>query len=150
MIPLLTVGHIFFSVLCLGLKCTFFLSNSPPWAKASSFTRFLDHTQQPTTIVRTSLDEWSARRRDLYLTIHNTHNRQSSMTAMGFKPAISVGERPQTYALERAATETGWNKPHGFIICLCLKNIPISYRIIIFTPIQHSVQSINSTSCVWW
>jgi hypothetical protein len=28
------------------------------------------------TLVRTSLDEWSARRRDLYLTTHNTHNRQ--------------------------------------------------------------------------
>jgi len=29
-----------------------------------------------TTVGRTPLDEWSARRRDLYLTTHNTHNRQ--------------------------------------------------------------------------
>ena len=41
----------------------------------SSFTRFLYHTQRRTTVGRTPLDEWSARRRDLYLTTHNTHNR---------------------------------------------------------------------------
>ena len=35
----------------------------------------ISHTQRRTT-VRTPLDEWSARRRDLYLTTHNTHNRQ--------------------------------------------------------------------------
>ena len=39
---------------------------------ASSFTRFLDHTQRRTTLGRTPLDEWSARRRDLYLTTHTT------------------------------------------------------------------------------
>jgi len=42
----------------------------------SSFLRFLDHTQRHITVGRTPLDEWSARRRDLYLTTHNTHNRQ--------------------------------------------------------------------------
>jgi hypothetical protein len=35
--------------------------SSPPWARASSFTRFLDHTQRRTTVGRTPLDEWSAR-----------------------------------------------------------------------------------------
>jgi hypothetical protein len=39
---------------------------------ASSFFRFRDHTQGRTTVGRTPLDEWSARRRDLYLTIHTT------------------------------------------------------------------------------
>ena len=29
------------------------------------------------------------------------------MPQVGFKPTISAGERPQTYALERAATGTG-------------------------------------------
>jgi hypothetical protein len=42
-------------------------------------TRFLDHTQRRATVGRTPLDEWSTRRRDLYLTTHNTHNRQTSM-----------------------------------------------------------------------
>ena len=68
---------------------------------------FLDHTQQRTTVSRTPLDEWSARRRDLYLTTHNTHNRQISLLPVGFEPTISAGERPQTYALDRAATGTG-------------------------------------------
>ena len=47
----------------------------PTRAMASSFLRFLDHTQRRTTVGRTPLDEWSARRRDFYLTTHNTHNK---------------------------------------------------------------------------
>ena len=74
---------------------------------ASSFLMFLDHTQRRTTVGRTPLDEWWARRRDLYLTTHDTHNRQISMPPVGFEPTISAGERPQTYALDRAATGTG-------------------------------------------
>jgi hypothetical protein len=35
----------------------FFCRNSPQWARASSFTRFLDHTQRCTTVGRTPLDE---------------------------------------------------------------------------------------------
>ena len=71
------------------------------------FLMFLDHTQRRSTVGRTPLDEWSARRRDLYLTTHDTHNRQISMPPVGFEPTISAGERPQTYAIDRAATETG-------------------------------------------
>jgi hypothetical protein len=41
---------------------------------ASSFLRLRDHTQWHTTVGRTPLDEWSARRRDLYLT--NTQHLQ--------------------------------------------------------------------------
>ena len=40
---------------------------------------FLDHTQRRSTVGRTPLDEGAARRRDLYLTTHDTHNRQISM-----------------------------------------------------------------------
>jgi len=39
------------------------------------FLMFLDHTRRRTTVGRTPLDEWSARRRDLCLTTHDTHNR---------------------------------------------------------------------------
>jgi hypothetical protein len=67
----------------------------------------LDHTQRRITVSRTPLDEWSARRRDLYLTTHNTHNRQTPIPPVVFEPTISPGERPQTYALYRTATETG-------------------------------------------
>jgi hypothetical protein len=48
----------------------FFGATAPQWATASSFTRFLDHIQRRTTIGRTPLDRWSARRTDLYLTTH--------------------------------------------------------------------------------
>ena len=34
--------------------------------------------------------------------------QQTSMPPVGFEPTISVGERPQTYALDRAATGTGF------------------------------------------
>jgi hypothetical protein len=71
------------------------------------FLRYLDHTQRRATVGRTPLDEWSIRRRDLYLTTHNTHNRQTSMPPVGFEPTISAGERPKTYALDRTPTGTG-------------------------------------------
>ena len=80
---------------------------APSGTRASSFTRFLDHTQRRRTVGRTPLDEWSARRRDLYLTTHNTHNRQTSMPPVGFEPTVSAGERQQTHVLYRAATGTG-------------------------------------------
>jgi len=77
------------------------------WARTSSLTRFLDHTQRRTTDGRTPLDEWSARCRDIYLTTHSTHTRQTAMPPVGFEAIISAGELPQTYALDRAATGTG-------------------------------------------
>ena len=86
---------------------------SPLWrcgptpAMASSCLRFLYHTQRRTTVGRTPLDTWSARRRDLCLTTHDTHNRQTSMPPVGFEPTSSAGERPWTYTLDRAATRTG-------------------------------------------
>ena len=83
-----------------------FWSNSPQWAMASSFTRFLDHKQWCTTVGRTPLDKWSVCHRDLYVTTQNTHKWQTSMPPVGFEPTISDGERPQTYSLDRAATGT--------------------------------------------
>ena len=49
------------------------------WVWLLIFTRFLYHTQRRTTDGTTPLNEWSVRRRDLYLTTHNNHNRQTSM-----------------------------------------------------------------------
>ena len=43
------------------------------------------------TLDRTSLDEWSARRRDLCLTTHNIH---TSMTPAEFETLIPTSERP--------------------------------------------------------
>ena len=83
------------------------VSPPPMLSMASPFLRFLDHTQWHITVGRTPLDEWSAHCRDLYLTTHNTHNRQTSMPPVGFETMISAGEQPQTYALDCAATGTG-------------------------------------------
>ena len=78
---------------------------------------FLDHTRR-TTVGRAPLDEWSARCRDLYLTTHDTHNRQISMPPVGFKPTISAGKRPAAARLLRS-----WVRiPPGawiFVCCEC-------------------------------
>jgi hypothetical protein len=74
---------------------TFFSSDTPA------------HIQRRTTVGRTPLNEWSDYRSDLYLTKHNTHNRQTDMSPVGFELKISVGQGPQTYASERKATGTG-------------------------------------------
>ena len=55
----------------------------PPlqWARASSFMWFRDHTQRRTTVGRTPLDGWSARRRDLYLPGNTRHSQQTDIHA---------------------------------------------------------------------
>ena len=81
------------------------------------FLMFLDHTQRRSTVGRTPLDEWSARRRDLYLTTHDTHNRQISMPPVAFEPKISAGERPC-----RSPAEIVGSNPTGawiFVCCEC-------------------------------
>jgi len=50
--------------------------NSPQWTMASSLSGIHDHT----TVGRTSLYEGSARRRDLYLTTHNSQQTQQTDT----------------------------------------------------------------------
>jgi hypothetical protein len=63
-------------------------------------------TLRHTIFIRASGDNRSARSRDLYLTIHDTHMRQTSMPTEGFESAVPAIERPQTRALDHAATET--------------------------------------------
>ena len=74
--------------------CGFLFSSSlysPQWTKTSSCLGF-DITLRHTTLGRTPLDEWSACRRDLYLTTHNTHNRQAFKTPAWFETAIPATE----------------------------------------------------------
>jgi len=107
-----------------------FWRDSPQWAMAS-FTRFLDHSQWCTTVGRTPVAEWLARRRDLYLTTHNPHNRRTSMAPVGFKPTISAGDRPKAYAFDRA---TAWI---GFCPCpsmhFCRHQL---YRILVISSVN--------------
>ena len=62
------------------------------------------HSIRHTTLSRIPLDEWSDRRRDLYLTTHNIQNRQTSIPPAEVEPTIPESERLQTHALDRAAT----------------------------------------------
>jgi hypothetical protein len=76
-------------------------ASGPAPPRYRGFTITLRHT----ALDRTPLDGRSARWRDLYLTTHSTHKRQTDIHApAGFEPAIPTSERPQTYALGRAAT----------------------------------------------
>jgi GR25 family glycosyltransferase involved in LPS biosynthesis len=78
----------------------FLLRCGPERAMVSSFLRSLNHTQRRNTVDMTPLDERSAGRRNLYLTTHNTHNRET------FEHTISAGEQRQTCALARETIET--------------------------------------------
>jgi len=80
-----------------------------PGGQGPHHYRCFTSTFRHTTVGRTPLDEWSARFRELCLTIHNTHKRYD-----GFEPAIPAIRRPQTHTLDRAATGTDSN------------NVPIS------------------------
>ena len=61
------------------------------------------HTHTHTTIDRTSQDEGSARHRELYLTTHIVHKRQTVKAPDGIEPASAASERPQTQALDSEA-----------------------------------------------
>jgi hypothetical protein len=74
--------------------------SGPRFPQFRGFTMTLWHT----TLGRTDLCERSTRRRDHYLTTHNTHKRRTSMILVGFEPAVQASERPQTYDLHCAAT----------------------------------------------
>jgi hypothetical protein len=78
-----------FDVYCFQWCSCLILVRQPQWARASSFTRFLDCTKQCTTVGRTPLEKWSACHRDFYLT---TIMLTTSMPPVGFKPTISTSE----------------------------------------------------------
>jgi len=74
---------------------------------ASSFTRFLKHTQRRTTISRTPLDEYQ-------LFAETSTWRNTSLTTdrhpfppVVFEPATPASQRPQTHSLNRAVTGIG-------------------------------------------
>jgi hypothetical protein len=97
-------------VMKLRVPIFYFWRDSPQWARVSTFTRFPDHTRLRTTFGRSPLDDWSVRRRDLDLA---THNRQTDMPLAGLETTISARQLPQTYALDRAATGTGFGSIAG-------------------------------------
>ena len=86
--------------------------------RASSFWRFLVYTQIHTTIGRIPQDEGSARRGGL--TIHNNHNRQTSMPLAGLKPAIPASDRPAADPRLRPLDQ--WESPTS-LLCKIITNL---------------------------
>ena len=79
-----------------------------------------------TTLGRTPLDEWSARHRDSYLTIHNTQKRQASMPAGGIRTrnpskraATDARLRPRGHSL----WWTRWKRVESARHAVCWENI---------------------------
>jgi hypothetical protein len=64
----------------------FLVRQTYQWGRASSFTRFLDHTHRCTTVARTPLDEWSTRSRNLYLTCPRWDSNPQSRQVSGRRP----------------------------------------------------------------
>jgi len=83
------------------------MAQQPQWAKASSY-RGSTITLRHTILGRTPLDKWLAWHRDLELTTHNTHKRQTSIALTGFEPKISASKQPQTYALDCTPSWSLW------------------------------------------
>jgi len=59
------------------------MAREPPVGQGLPHYQGFTITLRHTTVGWTPLDERSARRRDLYLTTHNTHNRKTSMLPKG-------------------------------------------------------------------
>jgi hypothetical protein len=85
----------------------FFHGSESPSKPGTGHYRGFTITLRYPTIGRTSLDEWSARRKDLHLTTQNNHKRQTSMTPAGFEPSIPASQQLNTHALDRAGAEIG-------------------------------------------
>jgi hypothetical protein len=82
-------------------KIFFFFCFYPTRVMVSSFLRFLDRTQRRTTVGRTPLDKWSARRIDFYLTTHNTHNRKHTHAPRGIRTHDLSKQAPADLRLRR-------------------------------------------------
>ena len=64
-----------------------FGTTTPQWARASSFTRFLDLTQWRTTVGLLWMNDRLVAETSTWQ--HNNQNRQTSMPKVGFEPTIS-------------------------------------------------------------
>ena len=93
--------------------------NSPSGPRSPHYQGFTI-TLRHTTLGRTPLDAWSARRRDIYLTTHNTHNRQTPMPPTGFQPMIPANKRRQTHVRPRGNWD--WRNTYLWVLPSKLMN----------------------------
>ena len=106
------------------------------------FLMFLDHTRRRTTVGRTPLDEWSARRRNLYLTTHDTHNRQISMPPVGF--VVRAGLRPLT------CWDLGFesHQGHGYLSVVIVVCCQVEVSATSWSLVQRSPTNSGASLCV--
>jgi len=86
---LIVVNYIFF-LAQQPLVCQVLLIIEDSWS----------HSVTHTTLGCTPLDKWSAWCNDLYLTTHNTQNRQISMPLAGFKSTTPASKWLQTHTFD--------------------------------------------------
>jgi hypothetical protein len=132
------VKKVFF---CLFVRLFVFGATAPQWARVSSFTSFLDHTQRNTTVGRTSLGEWLARCKDLYLTTQ--HSQQTDIYAsdgfrthnLSMRSAVDLRLRPRGHWDRQTDFRARWNLSQG-----------VTFRITQFGPwkLGHTSQTITS------
>ena len=68
-----------------------YAGDTSPWSLPMTWSSI---TRRHTTLGRNPLDDWSAYHIALYVTTHNSHKRQSSMSPTDFEPAISANQLP--------------------------------------------------------
>jgi len=78
-------------------------SPPPPSGPRPPYFRGFMITLRHSTVGRNPLDEWSARRKCLYLSSTQHHNRHTFMSPAGFEPTVAKSKRSQTRRL----------RPHG-------------------------------------
>jgi len=111
----------------IGLGLTFFPGGATTLlGHGTPHFRCFEITDRSTTLGMTSLDDGSARRRDLYLTTHAIHKRQIYVHPAVFEPAVPGSERPQTYTLDRAATDVDLALQNSNIIGVLVRKFVIS------------------------
>jgi hypothetical protein len=76
-------------------------------AGVKGFVISFDHSQAHATVGRTSSGRGIGPSQRPLPDNTNTHKRKKSMPPMGFETTIPASARPQTYALDRAATGIG-------------------------------------------
>ena len=82
----------------------FLWNNNPSWARVFSLSRLHDYPGTHHTKYDSSGRLFSPLQRAAK---HNIQKRQTSMPPAEFEPAVLASQRPQTHALDRAATGIG-------------------------------------------
>ena len=70
----------------------FLLTQQPPVGQGLLIHEASKSHKRRTTVRRTPLNGWLVRGRDLYLSTHNTHMRQTSIPPLELEPTVSAAE----------------------------------------------------------